>query len=82
MGVRRSSSLPVLGSRWRRWLRVGRRARGGRRRRRCVRLCGEPRGEAGFSFAECFEAVTVAADVVLEEVGREPSLFEAFEVAF
>jgi hypothetical protein len=48
---------------------------------RCVRLCGESGGEVGFSFAERFEAVTVAADSVLEEVGREPSAFEAFEVA-
>jgi hypothetical protein len=49
---------------------------------RCVRVCGEPGGEVGFSFAEGFEAVTVAADAVLEEVGGEPSVFEAFEVAF
>ena len=46
-----------------------------------MRLCGEPGGEVGFSFAERFEAVTVAADAVLEEVGREPAVFEAFEVA-
>ncbi|HEX5246384.1 MAG TPA: hypothetical protein VFW41_04565 [Gaiellaceae bacterium] len=48
---------------------------------RCVRLCGETGGEAGFSFAQGFEAVTVAAHAVLEEVGREPPVFEAFEVA-
>lgn len=49
---------------------------------RCVRLCGEPGGEVGFSFAEDVEAVTVATDAFLEEVGGEPSVFEAFEVAF
>ncbi len=41
---------------------------GGRVGRR-VRLCGEPSGEIGFSFAKCFEALTVATDAVLEEVG-------------
>jgi hypothetical protein len=49
---------------------------------RCVRACGEATGEVGFSFAERFEAVTVGTDAVLEEVGGEPSVFEAFEVAF
>jgi hypothetical protein len=38
---------------------------------RCMRLCGEPPVEVGFSFAERFEAVTVAADAVLEEIARE-----------
>ncbi|HET8894648.1 MAG TPA: hypothetical protein VFM96_11185 [Gaiellaceae bacterium] len=47
-----------------------------------MRLCSEAGGEVGFSFPERFEAVTVAADAVLEEVGCEPSVFEAFEVAF
>ncbi|MHB8470334.1 MAG: hypothetical protein ACYDCH_11370 [Gaiellaceae bacterium] len=48
---------------------------------RCVRVCGEAGGEVGFSFAEGFEAVTVATDAVLEELGGEPAVFEAFEVA-
>ena len=47
----------------------------------CV-LCGEAGGEVGFSFAERFEAVTVAADAVLEEVGCKPAVFEGLEVAF
>ncbi|HEX5247791.1 MAG TPA: hypothetical protein VFW41_11750 [Gaiellaceae bacterium] len=47
---------------------------------RCVRLCGEAGGEVGFSFAERFEAVTVATNAVLEEVGSEPALFEAIEI--
>ncbi|HEX5247994.1 MAG TPA: hypothetical protein VFW41_12795 [Gaiellaceae bacterium] len=49
---------------------------------RCVRVCGEAGGEVGFSFAEGFEAVAVAADAVLEEVCGELAVFEAFEVAF
>ncbi|HVC86320.1 MAG TPA: hypothetical protein VNC40_02720 [Gaiellaceae bacterium] len=60
---------------------VGEAAEGGAVGRR-VRVCGEPGGEVGVSFAERFEAVTVATDAVLEEVGHEPSLFKALEVAF
>jgi hypothetical protein len=60
---------------------VGEPAQGGAVGQR-VRLCGEAGGEVGFSLAEGFEAVAVATDAGLEEVGREPSLFEALEVAF
>jgi hypothetical protein len=42
---------------------------------------GELGGEVGLSFAEGVEPVTVAADAVLEEIGREPSVFEGLEVA-
>jgi hypothetical protein len=48
---------------------------------RCVRVCGEAGGEVGFSFAERFEAVTVATDAVLEEVGGKPAVFEPLEIA-
>ncbi|HUZ15265.1 MAG TPA: hypothetical protein VMU72_03690 [Gaiellaceae bacterium] len=48
---------------------------------RCVGVCGEAGAEVGLSFAEHFEAVTVAADAVLEEADCELAVFEAFEVA-
>jgi hypothetical protein len=39
-------------------------------------------GEVGFSFAEGFDAVTVATDAVLEKLGGELALFEGRGVAF
>ena len=46
-----------------------------------MRRCAEAGNEFGFSLAESFEAVTVAAHALLEEIGREASVLEALEVA-